>query len=69
MIVHKIKVHGAEWEFPRRLVFGGEKEYNKCRSFEGGVDFLLKGTRHSSGTDENGVGGGSAQASQSTPDR
>ena len=33
------------------------------------MDFLPKRTRHSSGTDENGVGGGFAQASQSTPER
>ena len=54
---------------PTCLYAGGKKEYNKCRSFEGGVDFLLKGTRHSSGTDENGVSGGSAQAPRSTPER
>lgn len=29
----------------------------------GGVGFLSKRTRHSPGTDENGVDGGSAQAS------
>jgi hypothetical protein len=49
--------------------FFGGKKYNKCRSFEGGVGVLLKGIIHSSGADENGVGGGSAQASQSTPER
>ena len=30
----------AEWKFPCRLVFEGEKEYNRWSSFGEGVSFL-----------------------------